>query len=327
MKPRRKTKIFFYISPMKAYCLLVLLLGRLVVQGQKTEHYYDYNWKECNPELARYYAVVEKTDSLWVRTDYYLRESFPQMRGFYLDAESRIPHGTFVYYHPNKRMQGTGNFKNGKRDGLWLWYHENGMMSDSSFYKEGMLVGTSLRWYADGMPSDSMVMQEDGSGVKVRWHQNGKLSEAGMYSAGVKPNGKWKFYHSNGQLSAVEIYDKGRLVNKQYFNENGEVQDTTNRDREAAPLSIKEWKNYLTKMAYFPHHLKFNNPGEATVMIRFAVDEQGFVTEPYITYSLHPDIDKIVYETIEKAPRWLPAIDHNRTVKTYHTQPITFVQW
>lgn len=311
---------------MKTTCLILFLLLCAVSRAQKTEQYYDYNWKVCSPEKARYYSLVEKKNDLWVRTDYYLREQFPQMQGSYLDQETKIAHGRFIYYYPNKRLKSAGNFKNDRRDSVWLWFHENGMLSDSSFYKDGILLGTSLGWYEDGMIADSTYMNEDGSGVKVHWFQNGNPSEAGIYSAGVKQHGRWKYYHSNGQLSAMEVYNHGRLVDKQYFDENGTPQDTTNRDREASPISKEEWKKYLQKTAYFPTHLKFTTDGEATVTIRFAVDEQGNVVEPHVLNSLHPDFDKIVYDAIKRAPKWLPAIDHNRKMKTYHTQPITFAQ-
>ena len=58
-------------------------------QAQKTEIFYDYNWKECAPEYARYYAVIEKKDSLWQRNDYFIREMKLQMTGAYKDKENK----------------------------------------------------------------------------------------------------------------------------------------------------------------------------------------------------------------------------------------------
>lgn len=47
---------------MKFFLALLTLMHFLTisVQAQKTEIFYDYNWKECAPEYARYYAVIEK---------------------------------------------------------------------------------------------------------------------------------------------------------------------------------------------------------------------------------------------------------------------------
>lgn len=89
------------------------------------------------------------------------------MQGSYRDEENKIAHGRFTYYHPNKQIEGAGEYRNGKREGLWLWFYENGMMSDSSHFKSGELTGTTLRWHRDGMTKDSLVMNGDGSGLHV----------------------------------------------------------------------------------------------------------------------------------------------------------------
>lgn len=309
------------------YCCLASWLFCADSFGQKIEQYYDYNWKLCAPEKARYYTLIQKRDSLWYRTDYYLRERFAQMQGSYRDGETKIAHGRFAYYHPNKKIEGIGEYRNGKREGLWLWFYENGLMSDSSHFQNGELTGTALRWHRDGMIKDSLVMNGDGSGLHISWFQNGTPSAAGRYGAGGKLNGKWVFYHGNGQRSAVEVYDNGRLLSKEYFDTGGMPQsDTANKDREAKPESGERWKKYLQSTAYFPDQYKMTGADEAVVMVRFAVDEEGKVVEPFVTYSLHLAFDEIVYDAIRKAPRWVPAVEHNRAVKTYHTQPITFSQ-
>src|SRR4051794_39139496 len=130
---------------MKTAISLLLLLINLFAHSQKIEEFYDYNWKPCAPEKARFYTLIGKKDSLWLRQDFYIREKWLQMAGTYLDKETKVAHGKVTYYHPNKKIEGVGNFINGKRDGLWLWFYDNGMMSDSSHYKAGQLIGTSLR--------------------------------------------------------------------------------------------------------------------------------------------------------------------------------------
>lgn len=125
----------------------------------------------------------------------------------------------------------------------------------------------------------------------------------------------------------MEVYENGRLLSKEYFDKTGGPQtDTANKDREAQPESLDKWKKYLQNTAYFPDQYKITGADQATVIVRFAVDEEGKVVEPFVTYSLHPAFDRIVYDAVKKAPRWTPAIEHNRAVKSYHTQPITFSQ-
>jgi outer membrane biosynthesis protein TonB len=56
------------------------------------------------------------------------------------------------------------------------------------------------------------------------------------------------------------------------------------------------------------------------------VDEEGTIQDAEVTGSLHPDFDKVALEAIKNSPKWIPAIDHNRKIKAYRRQPVTFAQ-
>lgn len=60
--------------------------------AQEIEKYYDYNWKECELNAARYYCLITKTDSGFYRKGFYIRE---------------------------------------KKEGVWTDYHNNGMMLET----------------------------------------------------------------------------------------------------------------------------------------------------------------------------------------------------
>jgi hypothetical protein len=217
----------------------------------------------------------------------------------------------------------------GKKSGTWISFHENGTMEDSIFYDEhGWMMGTSLGWHADGTMADSTVINPDGSGVTVSWWENGNPSEAGRYSAGKKQHGKWQYFHSNGQLASLETYNNGTRIDKQYYDEQGsKISDTTDHDREASfPGGLKAWGNYLLKHLYFPSNYKFTNADQAVVVVEFAVNEDGSVSEVTVMSSLHPDFDKIAVDVISHSPKWTPTISHNRKIKDYHSQPVTFAQ-
>lgn len=309
---------------------LLFLFSVNIVQAQKIEKYYDYKWQPVSePSTARFYALIEKEDSVWSREDYYLREAKLQMKGFYKDADCKIEHGPFLYFHRNGRLETRGQYVNGKKFGTWVGFHENGMISDSMNYNEnGWVMGMRLAWHDDGMMADSTFIQPDGSAVSIRWWQSGFPSEAGYYSKGFLQHGKWQYWHSNGQLASLEIFDHGKLVNKEYFDENGVKQsDTTNRDRIAGfPGGLKAWQKYLYKNLYFPEQYKITNADQAIVLVRFAVNENGSISDIVVTVPFHPDFDKIATDVISHSPKWTPAIRHNRKIKEYHTQPVTFMQ-
>ena len=313
---------------MKFFLSFLFLLNSAHLFSQKIEQYYDYRWKLTDPSLARYYTVIEKKDSLWNRKDYFIYEKSLQMEGNYKEAECKIEEGLFTYYHSNKVIESTGNYKNGKRDGLWYRYHTNGLMYDSVTYNMGNVVGLRQRWHRNGFPMDSTVLQADGSGVEVTWFDNGNPSSAGKFAPGTKQTGKWQYFHRNGNLSASEVYNNGQLISRIYFSEDGKaLSDTANKDREAAYKGdIKAWQNYLIKQLYFPSQWQFSEGTQAIVFVDWVVDEEGTIQDAEVTGSLHPDFDKLGLAAIKNSPKWIPAIDHNRKIKAYRRQPVTFAQ-
>jgi TonB family protein len=314
---------------MKRLPLFISLFLATSLSAQKTEQLYDYNWKlTTDPGKARYYGVSEKRDSIWIRQDYFIREMKLQMMGSYKDAENKIAHGMFYFYHPNGVLASTGEYVDGKKNGLWTGYHNTGMMKDSIVYVNGNPAGTAISWFADGYISDSTVYNEDGSGLSVSWFSNGSPAHAGIYSTGRKKQGKWKYFHRNGNPSSVEIFDNGKLLSKEYFDEDGKpLSDTTSRDRDAAfPGGDNGWKKYLSKRMSFPARWVITGGDRVTVVVDFTVDEDGKVENAVVTAPVHPELDKQALDIIMKSPKWIPAISHNRRVKAFRRQPLTFIQ-
>lgn len=307
--------------------ILLLLLARPCF-SQKIESYYDYRWKQTESKYARFYSVSEKKDSGWHRKDYFVRGLSLQMDGWYEDSACKIATGPFVYAYPNKRVESQGRYLHNKKQGLWLSWHPNGMMSDSTLYENGKPVGTRLQWYRNSYMSDSCVYQADGSGVEVHWFDNGSPSSAGLVAAGFKQQGRWRYFHKNGKVSAVELYENGKLLEKQYFGEDGAPSgDTTNNDRIAEfPGGQKAWLNYLVRKLFFPNQYKLANSDRAVVVITAVIDESGNIEDAYVKTPFYPEFDKIALDAIRRSPKWIPARNHNRYVKYYFDQPVVFSQ-
>jgi TonB family protein len=312
---------------MKKICLVILLFTSLISRAQKIEKFYDYKWELCDPAVARYYTLIKHTDSGWLRYDYFIREKKLQMQGLYKDNACKIEQGSFFYFHANGELESAGRFENGKRLGLWLSYYDNGMMEDSTVYDAGNPVGTSLKWYRNGYPSDSSVQKAGGMTVFVRWFDNGQPSSAGFTLNG-KLHGKWQYFHRNGKLSAFEEYDNGRLLSRDYYDESGiMMSDTSNKDRPALfPGGQKAWSKYILSQLYFPSQYQITGGDQATVVISATIDEDGKVTDIEVVAPFYPAFDDIAVKMMERSPKWMPAMDHNRRVKYYIKQPVTFAQ-
>jgi TonB family protein len=312
--------------------LLLALLCSLcfaVSYCQKIQRYYTYEWHDTDAVNARFYSLIEKTDSGWHRRDYYLHSLYTQMEGLYEDSACKTPTGYFHWWYPNRFVQMEGRYTKGKRQGLWLSFYSNGMMSDSSVYEAGRAVGTRESWYRNGFMRDSAVCNADGSGTLVSWFDNGYPASAGRYGPGSRPSGRWKYFYRDGPASALETYDgEGKLVDKQYFDRQGNPQpDTTGRDKAAQfPGGLKAWAQYLSKALYFPSNWKFTNGDEAAVVVAATVNEEGKVIDAEVIIPFYPDFDKIALDALRRSPAWTPAYQHNRAVRYDIRQPVLFSQ-
>ena len=85
-------------------------------------------------------------------------------------------------YYENKQVQMDGEFKDGKRNGLWVSWYMNGN-----------------KW------SEGMFKYGKGEGKRITYFENGKVRYEGEYKNDVRV-GKWKFYDETGKLLAVEDF-------------------------------------------------------------------------------------------------------------------------
>ena len=311
---------------MKSILLLITILFSINTIAQKSETYYDYMWKPCKPEQARFYSQVKKTDSGWLRDDYFLGTKTLQMSGLFEDSANKIANGFFHYYYANGIPENFGKNVHNKKEGLWLRYYHNGLMEDSTVYVNGNPSGTSLGWYSSGYPSDSVVYNSDGSAVEINWCTNGSPSSAGRLMNG-KLNGTWTFFHNNGKLAARETYSLGQLQSREYFTASGEKEDTASKDKTASfPGGAAGWKKFILKHIFFPSQYKIVNGDQVTVVVTATIDEDGNVLDPFVEVPFDKAFDNIAITIFKKSPKWLPAIFHNRAVVQRVRQPITFAQ-
>ena len=313
---------------MKSFLLTLLLFSITGAFAQKLTKYYDFQWKESDAAHARFVSVITSTDTGWQRLDYFLHGPSLQMKGLYEDSACKIPNGTFTWVYPDGKVEIIGHYTHARKQGQWLTFHPNGMPSDSIEYIAGSPAGTSLAWHLNGYTRDSAIHNPDGSGLDITWFDNGNLSSAGRYAAGRKMHGKWQFFHKNGKLSAIELYDQGRLTQKQYYDTAGQVIiDTATTDKEATfKGGLNSWIKYLENHLHFPGNFKITNSDQVAVVVTMTVDEDGNVINPYVSIPFYPPFDKIALDVIRKSPKWQPAIEHHRRVQATFRQPVIFSQ-
>ena len=309
-------------------CSAFLCLISLLLQAQKVEEVYDYAFKSTN-NVGRYFVITEQKEGRWYREAYYLPEKTLAMKGWYKDKDCKIAEGEIEWYFATGYPKSKTNYLDGKKDGLSLSYHENGMVRDSSNYTLDHRLGIGLGWDADGYQVDSSNYDGVGNGVEVKWFSNGPVMSAGRKINDSTKNGRWNYYHPNGQLNATEVYVSGNRINCSCYDANGKQLDSLIciKEEEAYfPKGESGWRTFLEK------NLNANVPvnnrapvGSYTVIVQFIVDKDGTIQDIKPLTNFGFGMEAEVVRIMKKAPAWVPAKQFGRKVKAYRRQPLTFV--
>ena len=309
----------------------ILFLSPKHLLSQKfIESYYRYDWTETlNHNDSNFYSYLQNTDSGWYRNDFFLnaKKNKIQMIGLYEDKECKMRNGTFRWYYYSGQLKTFGKYIHGQKNGLWLDWYSNGFIKDSLNFKNGNYWGISLSWYKNGYTKDSLNMSENGDGTYVAWFDNGNISEAGRFKE-FRKTGKWVYYHMNGKISSIELYNKDSLKQFQLFDEEGIPQDDSITVYKEAVFSkgTKGWKNYLGNTLHFPENVEIQNSDHVFVQIEATINELGNIEDAEVVIPFHPIIDAEALRVIKQSPKWLPAISHNRKVKSEFPFVVRFSQ-
>jgi antitoxin component YwqK of YwqJK toxin-antitoxin module len=102
----------------------------------------------------------------------------------YIEVENGLLNGQMKYYHTKGFVEETGQYRQGKKEGLWVQYASNGQKLGEAYYKNGLKDGIWTVW--------------DEQGVK-RYHM--------VYSMGKKVD-TWKMWDENAVLVSERVYNE-----------------------------------------------------------------------------------------------------------------------
>lgn len=315
---------------MKLRILCLLFVGIYTsVNAQKKESWLDYSMKPVKDRNgAYYYTVVEKKDTVWYQKAYFFSLGSMAWEGGYKDENCTVAHGLHKQYHHNRYLRSSGEYVNGKKQGTWLQYNEQGVMDDSSTYEQGHRKGIGLAWFDNGYLSDSTYFDGAGNGTEVHWYNGGTVSSAGKWMQDTLKKGRWNYYHRNGKVMATEDYDeKGKMVACNCYDETGIKLDSALCSEQEPKVDITAWRRFLERylQPVVEAASRKVKPGQYVVIVRFLVKEDGQVSDVKALTNYGHGIEEGVVKIMAKAPVWQPPMYHGRKVKSYHSQPITFV--
>jgi N-acetylmuramoyl-L-alanine amidase len=111
------------------------------------------------------------------------------------------------------------------------------------------------------------------------------------------------------------------------------VNDTTPKNNAAiqrteASIDLAEWREFLQKnlQPFIEDAAKKGmKPGQYTTLIRFLVETDGSITNIKAVKNPGYGLGENVVNMMKNSPKWQPATENGKVVRSFHTQPITFV--
>ncbi len=134
-------------------------------------------------------------------------------------------------------------------------------------------------------------------------------------------------FYKNGIIKKIQTSQGGKVVSMQCFNEQGEktVCDTTKKNIFNGTMSSKvyDFNQYLSRSLRYPDTARENNIS-GKVVVKFAVDEDGTISNVHVVRSIGGGCDEEAMRVISEMPPWNPGRQNGVPVRLYFTQPISF---
>jgi TonB family protein len=176
------------------------------------------------------------------------------------------------------------------------------------------------------------------SGRFTFYHPSGYIDSTGIVING-RLNGDWNFCNDTGAHIKQKIYAMGKLLKvrdmlqealdkklqEEKDKKEGKITDTSKRDEKESefPGGRGAWARYLNKNFRYPERaLQSNITGR--VYVQFVVDTEGKTTDITIFRSVEYSIDQEAVRIMRESPKWKPAWQDGKLVKSYKRQPIIF---
>jgi hypothetical protein len=308
----------------RLFVFLFMLLS-MNLYGQKTVEGFDV-WYKPTKYVPRFRVTTEPKDGRWYREAYYMPEEKLAVKSWCKDKECKVEDGSEIVYYPNGRLQSTGSYSNGKKEGKWLRYYENGKMQDSAFYTKGHIQGKALGWNEEGFLTDSIMGDGRGNRKETHWYATGSLSSTGNISNDTTRVNRWMYYHNNGQILAMENYGiNGKRISCDCLDEKGVRLDSCNEQEAVFSYDERAWFKFLERnlRADVPVN-KGAHVGRYTIVVGFSVDVDGSLSDFKSITNYGYGMEEEVIRMLKASPPWKPALFFGKLIKAYRRQPVTF---
>lgn len=162
-------------------------------------------------------------------------------------------------------------------------------------------------------------------GSQAWYGANGFIDSLGDFENGIR-SGDWYSYDDTGGVQLKRHFEKGRLIwQKDYTKEEQSSKEDSSIKYESAEFKgvPGSWQRFISKNLLYPQSA-VDQEIEGEVRIRFVVDEEGQIIDPWVERSVEISLDDEALRLINSSPDWKPARENGKLVKDYKLQPFYY---
>ena len=162
-------------------------------------------------------------------------------------------------------------------------------------------------------------------GRYITYTGDGFVDTTGYYYEG-KRNGEWTVMASNHRvLQKLEYKDDVLISTKDssQVRKEWQLREEIPGIESEFPGGNGAWIQYLSNNLKYPKPA-YDSNSQGVVYVIFIVDTDGRVTDVDIDKSAEYYIDQEALRLIKSSPKWKPAVQDGRKVKSFKKQPIDF---
>lgn len=268
---------------------LLLILSLHGISQSATTFYFDEAMHPTSKKKAEIFGTGVMDSGLYKLTGYYQKKKSPlACVEYFKDSTQQVREGRYKFYFENGTTATQGNYRNGKKEGLWINNNKEGIINDSVEYKNGRTETRTAFFYLTAT-HQTLVTLDDVANNK-------------FFST---------LFNAHGDVITNEEIPQD--YSGLYFN-----CDTLC----SFPDGPAGWQRYISK-AIASHIDDFSDGDYGTVLIRFAVDSDGKITDVRPLTMKTSRLAMIAFNAIDGGPKWIPAVHDGKKVKTIRIQPVT----
>lgn len=279
-----------------------------IAKSQSTKryvYYMDNNFSIVQKSKAVILGEGSYENGAFKLTCYSINRDKLLLTAYCTDSSLSQFNGMYTSFHLNGSKEEEGNYKNGNREGTWQKWDSLQRKVDSTIYVQDQpILSTTYSYHKNG----------------VLYHYTSKDSLLDTYSS---------IYYTNESVKSSEVFFKGQNGIVKTFTENGIQTDTVFTRAEIESDfkgGLNGWITFLQRNIN-PKVPKNQGapPGNYQVFVQFIVQKDGSIGDIAALTSYGFGMEEEVIRVVKKSPKWVPAVQYGRIVKSYKKQPIYFI--